>query len=281
MSLIKRILREPLLHFVAAGILLFIAGRYYRDDNTIYRIVVTPAHVAQLSNQYALQFGKPPDAATLSALVDRDIHDEILFRQGLALKLERNDEIVRRRVAQKMQFLMQDTLAPPEPTDTQLRNWYEEHRSDYISQPRVTFTHIFFTDEGSENQAQARLRASDLLKTLPDTLVRAPDRGDPFPDLYDFSNYEPVQVYRLFGHSDFAEAVYKVTPGEWAGPYRSAYGWHLVYVSSRSPARQAAFDAVRDKVRVAWLKHWQDQANKAAFARVAKQFTVIREDQAK
>lgn len=273
----RRVISEPLFHFLIAGVLLFVAGRYYENQTSIYRIVVTPQHAAQLANTYMLQFGSPPDAQTLDALVRRDTHDEILYRQGLALKLDRDDEIVRRRVVQKMQFLMQDLNAPPEPTNAQLAAYFDSHASRYITPPRVTFSHIYFsTDRGGD--AAARARAVAVLSRLRDDTTRAPDLGDPFPDLYDFSTYEPDQVLRLFGRTPFADAVFAAPSGHWFGPVRSGYGWHLIYVDARQAAARPSLSAVRDAVRQDYLQDAQDRANKAAFDRLAQKFTIVRDD---
>lgn len=274
------LLREPLVHFVVAGAILFAAGRAYQSETSIYRIVLTQRHVAQLANDYALQFGSPPDPATLDALVRRDLHDEILFRQGVALKLDQDDQIVRRRVVQKMQFLLQDLNPPAEPSEAQLQAYYDAHAQHYVAPPRATFSHIYFsTDNGGDDKARARAEA--VLRTLDNATTRAPDRGDPFPDLYDFSAYEPEQVYRLFGHTPFAEAVYAVPTGKWVGPFRSGYGWHLLYVDARQTAYRPKLSAVRDTVRADYLQDAQDKANKAAFDQIAQRFTIIHQDGAR
>jgi peptidyl-prolyl cis-trans isomerase C len=269
------ILCEPLLHFLVAGSALFIAGHVYENTASVYRIVLTPQHIAQLANRYALQFGTRPNPPTLDALVRGDIDDEILFREGLALKLDRGDEIVRRRVVQKMQFLMQDLNTPSEPANAQLRAYYSTHASRYVAPPRVTFSHIYFSTDRDGN-ASARGRATAVLSKLSNTTTRAPDRGDPFPDLYDFSAYEPEQVFRLFGHTPFADAVFAASPGHWSGPFRSGYGWHLLYVDARQSSTRPALSAVRDAVRTDYLQDAQNKANKAAFDGLAQRFTVIR-----
>jgi peptidyl-prolyl cis-trans isomerase C len=268
--------KEPLVHFVVAGALLFVAGRIYESQTSTYRIVLTPRHIAQLGNDYALQFGTQPDPRTLDALVRRDVHDEILYRQGVALKLDQDDLIVRRRVVQKMQFLMQDLNPPAEPTTAQLQAYYDAHAGKYVTPPRATFSHIYF----SADRPDAEKRARAVLATLNDKNTRAPDRGDPFPDLYDFSAYEPEQVYRLFGHTPFADAVYAVPPGHWAGPFRSGYGWHLVYVDARQPQARPALSAIHDTVRSDYLQGAQDEANKEAFDKLAARFTIVRGDDA-
>jgi peptidyl-prolyl cis-trans isomerase C len=273
-----RISSEPLVHFVAAGLLLFLAGEIYDANTRIYRITVTPQHVTQLANKYARQFGSRPDRQTLDALVQRDLHDEILYRRGLALELDRDDEIVRRRIVQKMQFLTQDLNAPPDPTEQELRTYYDAHASRYVTPPRVTFSHIYFSDTVG-GDAAARARALTALTTLTNSTKRAPERGDPFPDRYDFAAYEPEQVYRLFGHTSLADAVFSAKPGRWAGPFRSSYGWHLIYIDKRQPAAPAPLPQVRDIVRKDYQEEARDRANEASFANLAQRFTIVRADQ--
>jgi hypothetical protein len=236
---------------VVAGLVLFAAGEIYHRQTSIYRIEVTPRHVQQLANAYALQFGARPDPQTLQQIVQRDVHDEMLYRQGLALKLDRDDQIVRRRVIQKMQFLMQDLSPPPEPTAAQLQAFYDAHAARYMTQPRATFSHIYFaTDAG----------------------------GDAFPDLYDFSAYEPEQVSRLFGRTPFADAVFQAPVGRWSGPYRSGYGWHLVRVDARTPAAREDLADVGYRLREDYLHDAQARANAQALARLKARYTVVRRD---
>ena len=268
---------EPLVHFAVAGFALFLAAAAYQHQTDLHRIVITPAHVAELANQYALQFGDKPDPRTLDALIQRDVHDEVLFRQGQDLKLGQDDQIVRRRVVQKMQFLMQDLNAPPEPTDAQLQAYYDAHSAHYATPPRATFSHVYFSsDKGGDDAAKARAVA--VLKTLKDSTTRAPDLGDPFPDLYDFSAYEPEQIWRLFGHTPFADAVQTAPVGHWAGPFKSGYGWHLLYVDARETAAKPPLSQVREAVRTDYLQAAQDRSNQAAFDKLASQYRVVRKD---
>ncbi len=275
LHVLLHIVSEPLTHFLVAGCALFAAGHFYQEATSDNRIVVTSQHVAQLANEYAMQFGTAPAPLTLEALIRHDIHDEVLFRQGRALKLDQDDQIVRRRIVQKMQFLIQDLNAPAEPTDAQLQVYYRAHIGHYVSPVRVTFSHIYFS---SDRGGGARARAQAVRATLSNGVVRAPDRGDPFPDLYDFSAYEPEQVFRLFGHTPFADAVFSAPVGKWEGPFRSGYGWHLIYIDAREPAKHPPLSAVRDTVRTDYLQTAQDQANKQAFDTLANRFTIVRED---
>lgn len=274
MSRFHEALREPVLHFFAAGLVLFVAGQAIREYSNVRHIVVTPQREAQLSNRYTLQFGSPPDARMLAELVKSDVHDEILFRQGLALGLDKEDEIVRRRIIQKMQFLLEDLHVPAEPTLAQLEAYYQSHSERYYLPARATFTHVFFSADGGESSARSRAEA--VLATLATGPERAPNLGDPFPDLYDFSDYSPAQVAHLLGHTEFSASVFSVPTGKWVGPLKSAYGWHLLYVQSRKEGEEQKFSAVRDKVRTDFLLEAQKRANESAFGALAHQFTVAR-----
>lgn len=272
----QRLLREPILHFVLAGAVILAIGHGYEARTNLYRIEVTPSHVAELSRRYALQYGAPPDPKTLDQIVRDDVHDEILYRQGQALGLDRDDEIVRRRVIQKSQFLLEDTRAPAEPDDADLARFYAAHPERYAAPPRASFTHIFFAD-GPAGEARAR---AELARLAPG-MTRAPDQGDPFPDLYDFDRYDAEQIARLFGHTPLVQAVFTAPLGRWSGPYRSAYGWHLIRVAERTEPRKPPLAEVRDRVRTDYLQAAQDAANAAAFQRLASRFTIVRKDKAR
>jgi len=274
-----------LLHFVAAGAVLFLIGHAIRARSDTHRIVITPQREAQLANRYALQFGARPDPAMMEELIKSDVHDEILFRQGLAMGLDQNDEIVRRRIIQKMQFLLEDLQVPPEPDTRQLQVYYRSHAALYRLPARASFSHVYFSPDRGD--ASARSRAQAALITLQPAATagrstpvsvpeRAPRLGDPFPDLYDFADYSQAQVEHLFGPTQFAASLFSVPTGKWAGPFKSAYGWHLVYVQSRAAAREQPFAAIRDKVRADYLLDSQKRANDSAFTALARQFTVGR-----
>jgi hypothetical protein len=275
------LVREPLVRFLLIGTVLVLAVQGWRGGHDPYRIEVTPVRVAELARRYALQFGTTPDPATLARLVEDDIHDEILFREGRLQRLDDGDEIIRRRIIQKQQFLMQDLAAPAEPSEAQLRVYYGAHQDRYAAAPRVTFSHVYFrpAQTGSaDTDLKSAARARAVLARLPASRGRAPDLGDPFPDLYDFAAFEPQQAKRLFGETPLADAIFAAPVGRWSGPFRSAYGWHLVHVTARTTAAPQEFGEVRDRVRDDYLRDALGQANSAAFERLARRFVVVRKD---
>lgn len=276
-SFLQLLVREPLVHFFLVGALVFAAGFWHQSQTDSFRIVVGPERMAKIGQDYALQFGHAPAGRERALLIDRYIDDEVLFREGLALGLDKGDEIVRRRIVQKTQFLLQNMVAPAEPTDAQLTAYFRANSVNYVAPAVVTFTHIYFSPD-RDGEAAARARALKTLATLSTAIRRAPERGDAFADLYDYAGFTHDQAVRLFGNSELAEALFQAPLGRWSGPFRSGYGWHLVLVEARDPAKLAALSRARDTVRADYLAHELDRANAEAFAATKARYTIVRED---
>lgn len=271
-----RLAREPLAHFFAAGLVLFAVSEHHREATDLHRIVVTRERVGQLAEAYRTEFGAQPSAGRLDELVDHWVDEEALYREAQARHLDRDDEIVRRRLVQKMQFLQQDLAAVREPTEAELKAWYGAHAAQYAAAASVSFSHVFFADGGQGREA-ARRRAEAALASLSQATPRAPERGDAFPDLYDYSAMTPEAARRLFGDEELSRKLFQAPTGRWAGPFRSIYGWHLVRVSEAAPARALPFEAVRDRVRGDAIAARQEAANRKAFADLKARYSVVRE----
>ena len=184
----RRLAREPLVHFLLAGLALFAAIEWHKRSADPYRIVVGEAKLAELRNAYAAEFGSPPAPAVMPKLIDDYVASEVLFREGVARGLDRQDEIVRRRVIQKVQFLEEDMALPGEPAEADLRSWYDANRKRYANPNQVDFSHIFFAAD-ARNEAAVRARAERVRAGLSPATVRAPELGDSFPDLSDFERF--------------------------------------------------------------------------------------------
>jgi hypothetical protein len=272
-----RLLREPLLHFALAGGLLFLAARLHASAVDQHRIVVDPARVAKIEETYRLQYGSPPSPDERETLVRAWIESEALYREGVARGVDRDDEIIRRRVIQKMQFLTQDLAAPAEPSAAELRAYYQSHQARYRTAPRVSFSHIFFSPDG-RGDAGARAAAIQALAALTPDVVRAPGRGDPFSDRYDYARMNAADATRLFGDAPMARALFSAPLGAWSGPYRSGYGWHLVRVGARTASDLPPFETVAARVRDDAMADARAGADARALAALEASYTVVRAD---
>lgn len=270
------LLREPLLHFFVVGLLIFWAATTWRTAHDVRRIVITPERVADLSTKYQMQFGAPPDRAQLDRLIDGYVEEEVLYREGVAQHLDRDDEIVRRRIAQKAQFLQQDT-PPADPSEAQLRMFYSTHLASYSSPPRYSFSHLYFSP-GDGGDAAAYARAMAALTRL--NAGARPDQiaADAFPDLNSYAAVSGAEVERIFGGSPFTASIPKAPVARWAGPYRSGYGWHVVRVDQALAAKVSPFDSVRERVRADYFEDAHDRSGERATAAARGRYTVVRAD---
>ncbi len=274
---LRKIVREPLVHFLLVGLLIYGAAEYWQAHDERYRIEISSDDVSSIKAAYAAEFGTEPDKDTLGSLIEEHVIAEVLFREGMARGLDRGDEIIRRRVIQKASFLEEGRDVIPEPTESQLAAWYEEHRSDYAGNQEIGFSHVFFAASPGEVET-VKERAVQALAGLPDVVKRAPDRGDAFPDLYDYTGFSQQDASRIFGSSEIASALFDAPVGTWSGPYRSAYGWHLVRVSERSQPRAPVLSEIREKVHSDYMEQARGRADLARLRELVSHYDVVRRD---
>ena len=270
-----RILKEPLLHFLILGGLVYTASFWRQSDSARYRIDAGPERRAHLEATYRQQYGVTPTADQLDQLMDQYVRNEILYREGLALGLERDDEIVRRRVVQKVEFVNEDVDIQADPSDTELTKYFQAHADRYHTAPLVSFQQIFLSaDPGGASVARAR--AERILRQLKQGhAVDAAAFGDAFPDGVEFTDLSKSRANSLFGNSQLSEALFTQAIGEWAGPYRSAYGWHLVRIGDRPGERPATLQSVRARVIADYSADLREQHNLSAFRRIANKYRVV------
>lgn len=272
----KRLLREPLLHFVLLGSLLFAAFRLVApgDGPSSARIDVTLDQVTRMTRLFQSQWGRPPTPAELKGMVEADVREEVLYREALAMGLDRDDEIVRRRMAQKMEFLSEDVAGAHEPTEDELRAWYDRHAGRFAEPRRVSFRHLFFSPDRRGPRAEAdAARALVRLAGRSEDAPIAASLADPFM----FQNYYRDQtdesLKREFGVS-FARALDTLPEGHWTGPVESGLGWHLVFVDAVIPGRPLPLEAVLPQVREAWLVDQKALAWDSTYAAMRARYRV-------
>jgi hypothetical protein len=266
-----RVLREPLLHFLVLGALVFTAAHHLERDADRYRIDAGRAQRARIATTYRQQYGIAPTEAQVQYLLDQYVRSEILFREGLALGLDRDDEIVRRRVVQKIEFLNEDADAIAA-NDAELEKFFASHRSRYVTPASVSLTQIYFSAD-PHGEAEAHARAEAALAAL--KRGAGSTRGDRFEAGDSFAALSAPDAPRVFGDSQLTVALFNTPTGEWAGPFRSAYGWHLVRIERHAPPRVLPLDSVKDRVRADYLTAERERRNEAEFKRLAAKYRVV------
>jgi peptidyl-prolyl cis-trans isomerase C len=277
--MLRRWLREPLVHFSASGFLLFAGYAALNPGADLpansRRIELSEGDLHQLTVAW-VALGRPaPTPEQLRSLVDRRVREEILYREALALGLDRGDSIVRRRLAQKMEFLADDLSAVPEPTREELRTWFDTHSERFASDPRITFRHLYFSPD--RRGPRARAAAAEALAQLAGGAAGPADPTAPadpfmFEDWYRDRTRERLAAD--FG-TMFAQQLFELRTGSWQGPIESGYGWHLVWLESLTPARVPAFDAVEGDVHAEWLDDQRAAARERVFAAMRARYDVV------
>ena len=277
LGVVRALLHEPLLHFLVAGGLLFGIAEGIEHYRSQYRIVVSAEDRTRIAETYRQQYGSLPGDRELDTLLHNFVKEEILYREALALGLERGDEIVRRRLAQKITFLQQDLGLLETPTEDELRRYYAAHRDRYTERPRRSLTQIYFSpDAGGDDVARTRAERA-LPSVLHRRVARAPELGDAFPGSIDLVDVDQDIADRLFGRNELNKAIFTAPIGDWAGPFRSGYGWHLIRVTSERPGRELPFGEVRERVEQNYLDSRRGEVNQAAFDELARKYQVVEE----
>ncbi|UCF20651.1 MAG: peptidyl-prolyl cis-trans isomerase [Gemmatimonadota bacterium] len=268
-------MREPLVHFLALGALLFLIGAIARGDvDRTDEILVGPGDVEQLVEGFRRTWQRPPTQAELQGLVEERIKEEVFFREALAMGLDQEDAIIRRRLRQKLEFLTEDLAMQAEPTEAELQEYLDGHSDAFRSDDRLTFSQIYLSTDrrGAEG---ARQEAERLLEELAGVQrdVDTSALGDPLMLGHRFEAISEREVGRLFGDR-LAAALKDVEPGAWTGPLESGFGLHLVFVADREEGRVPPLAEIAAAVRREVLAERREQVNEQIYRRMLERYSV-------
>jgi peptidyl-prolyl cis-trans isomerase C len=279
MPFFRRCVREPLLHFLLLGVTLFaVFGYMHRGRGGVEssrQIALTLDDLRQMDRYFESQWRRPPTPGEFNSMVEDKIQEEILYREGLAMGLDKDDTIVKRRMAQKLQFLAEDVAAAHEPTAVELSAWYGKNSQKFALPDRVTFRHVYFSPDRRGQRAHDD--AVDALAKVagePEDSKAAPLKADRFMFQEYYGDRSTEQLVKEFG-PQFARAILKLKPGSWQGPIESGFGWHLVFVESITAGRIPALGEIESEVKVAWLNDQKEQAWRKAYKEMRANYAVL------
>ena len=274
-----KLLRDPFLHFAVAGAILF-AGYELMNRGELNSSATDPVHIGEgeirwLKETFANQWQRPPTEDELRGLVAGFLEEELFAREAEALGLDQNDTIVRRRLAQKLTFLVEDTSRIVEPADEELHRFYDANAKRFQSEARITFTQLFFNPQKRQHpETDARAALVSISATDSND---AAAMGDSILLENEFHEVDEQTVSSVFG-SEFAQAIFLLKPGLWAGPVKSGYGVHLVRVTDLSPAIPRPFEEVRPKILEEWQHQQKVEAKAAYLAKLREKYGVVIDD---
>ena len=275
----RRWLREPLLHFLLLGVALFAVYAYTQRGRggveSSKQIALSLDDVRQLVMYFESQWQRPPTPEEFDRLVENKVQEEVLYREALVMGLDKDDTIVKRRMAQKMQFLAEDVAAAREPTTPELKSWYEQNSEKFAQPSRFSFRHLYFSpDRRGARAHDAAVKALARLTGQPQEAKLAASLADPFMFQDYYRDRMPEYLGKEFG-PQFAQAVEQLSPGSWQGPIESGFGWHLVYVDTVIPGRIPAFEEIEPDVKTAWLGEQKALAWEKAYRDIRAKYTVL------
>lgn len=261
---VRRLLREPLVHFLAIGAVLVAVTTWLDGDPSSGkdRIEIGSGEVESLALLFQRTWQRPPTRAELDGLIEARVREEVLYREALKLGLDRGDTVVRRRLQQKMEFVG-DELAAVEPSDAELQAFLAANAARFREPERWSFRQVLVASEGGDG----RRRAEAILASLRDGEADPGTAGDPTLLEPYHENLTARDVAGVLGE-EFAGALGGLPVGLWAGPVRSPYGLHLVEVVTHVSARDPALTKMRPEVSREWQAERSARAKEKLYVRL-------------
>jgi hypothetical protein len=278
-SEIKILIKEPLLHFLLIGAALFLlfgwkgnspSGLGGQVGATATQIVVTLADIRQMNTLFVRTWQRQPTEEEQKGLMEDFIRNEIYYREAIAIGLERDDEVLKRRLRQKMEFIFEDISSWAEPNDEDLTAFMKKHWEKYLVDPQIAFRQVYISSykrgksaETDARQILAQLTAGTDPDSVGDTTMLEPEvRLSPLWD-----------IRKQFG-DEFGKDLLELKPGRWTGPIRSGYGLHLIFVKERRGGRLLDLSETRETVKRDWSVERQKEWKDAAYAKIRERYTV-------
>jgi len=273
---VRSLLREPLLHFLLIGAILFGIGAVKADSASVEpvrRIVVDSGQIINLIEGWRRTWRRPPTERELQGLVDDFLQEEIFYREAMALGLDRDDAIIRRRLRQKIEFLSEDLSETVDPTDEELRTFLEENTASYRLDATFTLAQRYFDVDrrGDAAYADAK-RAVETLDGIDGGDGTSPV-GDRLPLPTVFENASERDLASAFG-AEFGQGVMEAEVGVWQGPIRSGFGFHVVFVAERIEGRLPTLDEARFEVERDWRFAKRNEVNEQLFQGLRDQYVI-------
>lgn len=260
---LRRLAQDRLIWFVVLGAVLFAADRGLeaRQDNVIE---ISLPLVEKLVAQWEGQTKRRPNARELDALIEGYIREEILVREAKRLGMDDDDVIIRRRLAQKVEFMMADDVVDALPDKAALQAFFNDNRAAYDAPESLSWRHVFTDSEAEAVSLMDKLNRND---------ENWRQEGRPFMLNRDYAQQTEIELSRLMG-TEFAAALFDLPPGRWAGPVASAYGWHVVKLDARQEAKAADFDRMVERVARDWQQAQRQNAMAAAWQDLRRQYEI-------
>jgi PPIC-type PPIASE domain len=273
-SLVKNLVREPLLHFLLLGALIFVAFKFIvRETSEPGRILITQGRIDSLETAFSRTWRRPPSASELEGLIRDYVREEVFAREAVALGLDKDDTIIRRRLRQKLEFISEDVAAYADPSDGQLQAYLKEHPDTFRGDRRFSFSQVYLDPQ--RRRGNLSRDAAQVLAQLgrPGSKVDPAALGDSLLLENEFKALPASEVVKQFGEK-FAASLGEMTTGQWHGPIESGFGVHLVFLSERTDGSLPSLKDVHAAVRREWTNARRMEANEKFYQTLLQRYIV-------
>ena len=272
--MMKKLLREPLVHFLLLGTAIFVIyGLVTRHSSSKPgEIVVTQGKVENLITGFTRTWQRPPTEEELQGLIRDYVREEVAYREALAMGLDQDDTIIRRRLRQKWEFLSDNLATQVQPTDAELQGFLQAHPDKFKTETTFTFRHVYLNPQiHGANLARDATRLLAQLQHADSADIKA--IGEPFILEHHFENIPLSEIKTTFGEQ-FASGLATLKTGQWQGPVQSGFGSHLVFVSERTEVHLPALAEIRTEVQREWANEKRFESEEKLYNALLKQYTV-------
>jgi peptidyl-prolyl cis-trans isomerase C len=278
-----KLLREPLVHFMVIGAVIYLLYGVFaeivpkEDDKTI---LVTAAEIEWMQTSWQKRWMRPPTDKEFDGLIQEYVRETVLYREALTMGLNKHDQVIRRRLAQKLEFLAKDLVALTPPTDEELLSYFDAHQDRYQAPALYTFTQVYIDPD---KRGDATLSDAEAIKATlierGDVIENAGALGDDFMLPTYYPGKSRLEIQKHFG-SGFTASLVDLAPGQWHGPVLSGYGTHVVYVSSIREPPPPVFAELQERVVQDWKTDRGEELNEQFYVNLRDSYTIVIEEPA-
>lgn len=275
----KKLLHEPLVHFMLLGVLVFTGFKFFSNNESSQpgTIIVTQGKIESLVTGFTRTWQRPPTHEELNGLIRDYVREEVCAREAMALGLDKEDTVIRRRLRQKLEFISESVAAQANPTEAELQQYLEAHREKFRRERQFTFRQVYLDPQrhGINLNSDAAQLLIRLEQAGTDSNISV--FGDPFLLDQEYKRVPTSEVSKQFGEK-FAARLGDLLVGQWQGPIESGFGTHLVLVTERDEGRMPVLKEVRDAVKLEWSNAQRSETKEKFYEALLKRYTVTIED---
>lgn len=269
--------REPLVHFLIIGAALFAVYAFWGQQDVEEQgrtIDISAGEINWLTDIWKKRWMRAPTDEERAGLINQYLREMVLYREAVAMGLDKDDSVIRRRLGQKLEFLSKDLITPQPPTEKELLVYFDKHMDRYQKPDLVTMTQIFIDPD---LRGDTTLADAEALKKQLEALQEFPQDTQGYGDPFMLQNYYPerteAELLKLFG-SGFAESVFELSSVQWHGPVLSGYGTHLVYVHDHQKTAPPTFSDAEEQVKQEWDHDKRQELNEKFVASVIARYDI-------